>query len=363
MLSMKTLKVAIGTLGSAFLLSAGVANAAILADVDGGNDRSALFAAETLGTGTSDTYEVGTAEYFTVTSPPDRLCLDTISAARLSGDDWFIRLDVGDMVLRNTVNQDDDVFVTAHPPRDHDTNAATPDIADLMAPSQGGITAEVVAGGATYNFAIIRLNITTPVPVGSRVRFDLDASLAVMPEPAGPRTVEVNLYDDLSEAIANETSAFGQRIFGGTATLLELVQAVHAPINAGLTATADVATGFTRFLPADTAKILGSVQVMARSKIGEKNIYSSVDGTVVDSSLVIDGATVTLTDGNRDIGDYSLVPWLPAVTAITTRRTSAMAYRFLTRTMRDRCGPRPWKTSDLRPTPCLPQHQLARRLT
>ena len=81
---------------------------------------------------------------------------------------------------------------------------ATPDIADLMAPSQGGITAEVVAGGATYNFAIIRLTITTPVPVGSRVRFDLDASLAVMPEPAGPRTVEVNLYDDLSEAIADE---------------------------------------------------------------------------------------------------------------------------------------------------------------
>ena len=341
MLSMKTLKVAIGTLGSAFLLSAGVANAAVnLSSMPQGSPT--LIAAETL----DEDLKFRTTSFYSVMTPHDPMCVDATTNVQLfGGDDWFVRLDLDGMRFAKDPAGTFEVL-QGFSLQDTDNNAMTPDV-PVRDVGTAIIATErfmsVAQGGIGESMAIYRIDLPEAQNVDRMqvLRFLLGNGTIAVTGATGTYGVEVTVWEDLSEARAKTSdSGFGQELISASGTFLEVVNAVNVAVSKGSEATADVAHGFTQFTGAGLSKaVLGSVQVTARSMIGTRNIYdasvavedltdpSQQDGTMrspeqnarllVSPDSVLGANTTVTIAGHGTVGNITLLPQVAAVTAVT----------------------------------------------
>ena len=345
MLSMKTLKVAIGTLGSAFLLSAGVANAAV--NLNDATSSPTLIAAETL------TTQFRTTGMYTVLTPNDPMCVDATTNVELfAGDDWFVRLDLTGMVFAmdpmmslEVLQGTSVVDADANPPRTEMFGRAYGPGEDALSVAQGGIG---------ESMAIYRINL--PPGADNRVqrmqvlRFLLGEGRIAVTPAVGTYAVSVSVWEDLSEARAGGTGSFGQELFSVSGNFLQVENAVEIAINAGTAAVADVATGFQNFTPdAATNALLGNVSVTARSMIGMRNFYDANVGVLdaddmpitdaadrfVDPDTVLgEGTTVTIT-GHGTVGNIALLNSTQIVPAVVADQDAMPPIEAADETTRD----------------------------
>ena len=310
MLSMKTLKVAVGTVGAALLLGAGSANAAVVLDDTPGD--AVLIAAESL----REANKVGTSNFYAIETPSEQMCLDVATSVQLAtGNTWYIGVRLEGMQFN--VAPTADFFGVFQ----DDDDPMTP-----LDPVSVTLNRDVSLGAMGDSYAIFSVRPDAAIERGHVFRFLLGEGRVAVTGAVGQYGVSVRAYDDLSEAIAEASPSFGQRVFGGDDVFVEVINAVTVNIDDGTAAVADVANRFRTFTgtPATARARLGSVSITARSMMGTRPIYDATvdeddDATpdinellVNPASILDDGSTVTVT-GHGDVGNVSLAPQVAAI--------------------------------------------------
>ena len=283
MLSMKTLKVAVVTMGTALLLGSGVAGAqtaAVIIDLDQTAipgqtaDRPLVYVAETLGTGAS-AIDSGGARGNNLLNNANDVTLRVTSGAALLANEYFLRLALGDgMVfgagLTNASCGNGDLVIGGDP----GTSVAV-----------CSITAAVTKGVRGNN----GLAADGTTAAGALTVVVTDA-LAVSSKDPGTYTASMSLHDDQFEAEEGvDAKATGH--VGGTAAIVMTTSGIAAEVKAGDAAVADVDLGFLWFVGPTAAASLGTVTVM------EKNAPPAVGGVTFDPPLSAVGGEA-VPDGN-----------------------------------------------------------------
>ena len=285
MLSMKTLRVAIVTMGSALLLGSGIAAAQVI-NLDGTAAANNVpepvrLAAETISTAATNQTTRGTAVLgYNVNLGATTL---RVSARTAVPSDYFVRVKLNGAVFRGEL--------------------ATP--ADFTPVQGGALMDQVVYSLPTAGIAL-------------NAMFDLvvTENLAVTSASPGTVSASITAHRDQFDAI-DGIGALGGQYFGGSATIVEKVSGITAAVRPGRTATADVGVGFRWFVNpnadedghANTASAhLGSFTVAER-RTGDAATIDARDGQALadDAPLIPLGAGVHLmVEGNLGIGAFSL---------------------------------------------------------
>ena len=294
MLSMKTLRVAIVTMGSALLLGPGLAAAQI--ELDGtaaaGNAPTPVrVAAESIVTGEANQTLSGT----TVLGYNVNIGTNTIgvSARAAVPAGYFIRVKLDGAVFR-----------------------ADPTLTGGGTLAQGGALMDqavfaVPAAGIVRRAA----NATDP-----SVTLDVGDTLAVTSASPGTVSASITAHRDQFDAI-DGIGALATRYFGGSAAFISKVSGITATVSAGRTATADAAVGFRWFVnpagdPANTASAtLGSFTVAERTVDADDaaTINADTGATLLADVLIPPAAGVQLVvEGELGIGAFSLTRDDPA---------------------------------------------------
>ena len=285
MLSMKTLRVAIVTMGSALLLGPGIAGAQTVLNLDGTAAAQNLpvpirIAAESIETDTdSSVTSAGSVVGYNVNVGDVQL---RVSARTALPDDYFVRVKLTGGVFRGTV----------------------------AGPT--GYTA--VQGGAGMDQIVFSVP-DAGVPLDGAFEMDVDTQLGVTNTSPGTVSASILAYRDQFDAIDGQ-GALGTQYFGGSATIIEKVSGVTAVVRPGSTATADVGVGFLWFVNpaadetghANTAMAtLGSFVVAERTAGDLATIDAETGTAIAEDSLIPPAAGVHLRiEGNLGIGAFSL---------------------------------------------------------
>ena len=339
MLSMKTLRVAIVTMGSALLLGSGLA-AATVQKLDGTGDDAAKaisYAAETLTmvpVGRQHTAPPSTrSTHFGLSSPRDhdgdgdeettahqnhKLVVTPsrqVDAAQGGTETLYLRLTLGGGM----------VFAPNAAGGDGNATAAVPSWMQGSDPMSSGNTlnTETIAGGAQgQNFVVYRVNSVIPLndgtdstnaPLKNHIWIDVFDDLAV-PAGAGEYTARISAHktpDDAVDGVAAVSS------IAGHATIVTVASGVHAEVKAGDAATADVGTRpepFLWFKDGNSVKnsaALGSATATARVAAGVINAMTG--NLVVPSELLADGSITLTVEGDFSIGAFDLLPMSAAI--------------------------------------------------
>jgi hypothetical protein len=271
MLSMKTLRVAIVTMGSALLLGPGLASAI---DLDGpaADNPPLTYALESLGAATETIMDANMNVTHYGLAQDTALEFTATTSLRLEGS-WFLRVELGGgLVFQDTI----------------------------AAPS-GWERAQ--GGGAGDAQAVYSLG-TSPVDIEDAVTLVVTDNLAV-PAAAGAHTAEMTLHSTLNDALdgVGETS---MDFFGGSATVIVVASGVDADIVAGAPLTASVDTGFLWFLGPSNSEMLGTFHAVANPM----GVLAAEDGQQAEENDVIamgDMAVGLTVEGNLTIGAFTVV--------------------------------------------------------
>ena len=323
MLSMKTLRVAIVTVGSALLLGSGFAAATVqVLDARGGPD-VITYAAETLAaekdaTDRTNTFtpadimnvtSQGRTTHYSLISPDHPVQVLVVKPARRieSTDTLFVRLDLnGGMVLNGQA-------VTVH----QGERVMDAEGMDTTTYTEGNITNATTAGSfqtaggtAGDSFAVFRI-AGQAIALNASIWIRVDNALAV-PMGTGSYGASVSAYTNADDAVAGVGAV--STISGG-GTIVRVVSGLDASVTEGDAAEASVATGFRYFNPGRTAqKQLGLFQAIA----APMGVHSANDGLPAGDADIISTETGSVTvsiEGDLSIGAFSVVKHNEAVMA------------------------------------------------
>ena len=290
MLSMKTLRVAIVTMGSALLLGPGLAVAQNNINLDGtaaGMDAPAplTYANETLG----------------AADAMGRRALELDAALRV-----FVE-------PRRAIGATDGVFLRIDlSGAQFGTVPGAVAGADVSGASANGT---LNSGGAGMNFAVFALgavpaNGVVGVEVGTGTAFDAGGDIRVTAS-SGNVTATITAYTDPDDAL-DEVGA--RSTFAGSGAVIRLVSGLNVTIKAADTAVASVDHGFLWFVgPMATARLgwLGIEENVAALAMG--GVRNATDGTVLEAGEILradgtdpDGTISFNVMGNLDIGAFTV---------------------------------------------------------
>ncbi len=314
MLSMKTLRVAIVTMGSALLFGSGVAvaqTAAVTIDLDQTAipgqtaDSPLVYVAETLGTGASAIDSGGArGNNLLNNSSAGIVTLRVTSGAALLANEYFLRLSLGDgMVFGAGLTNDScgngDLVIGGDPGGSVAVCSITTAVTKGVRGNNG-----LAADGSTAAGALTVV-VTSALAVSSK-------------EPA-TYMASMSLHDDQFEAEEGVDAKATSHV-GGTAAIVTITSGIAAEVKAGTVVTADVETGFLWFVGPTAAASLGTVTVMEKNApaTGGDPPLSAVDGAAVpDGNLVgftaesggtpASGGMSVAIEGNLGIGLWNLV--------------------------------------------------------
>ena len=328
MLSMKTLRVAIVTMGSALLLGSGFAAATVqILDARGGPD-VVTYAAETLAadkdaTGRTNTFTPtdimnvttqGRTTHYALVSPDHLVQVLVVKPARRieSTETLFLRLDLtGGMVLNGQT-------VTLH----QAARTTDADGEDDTTYTDGAITGATTAGAAQTaggtdgdSFVVFRIN-GQAIGLDASLWVRVDHALAV-PMGTGTYGASISAYGNADDAVAGVGAV---STISGEGTIVRVVSGLDAKVTPGDALTADVAVGFRWFTnpgggsskPNRAAGPLGDFQAIANPM----GVLSANDGLAAEDSDIIStemGAVSVTVEGDLTIGAFSVVPETPAV--------------------------------------------------
>ena len=347
MLSMKTLRVAVVTMGTALLLGSGLA-AATVQNLDGVGDNAPvplMYAAETLSaekdvagrnngaTAPSNVMAQGRTTHYALVSPDDTANVVVVKPRRrLEDETIYVRLDLeGGMVLSGAAVQLH-VGQTVFPDADNDGEPdGTADytaggVVDLVTPE-----GQTAGGSAGQSYVVFRLAVgtgaTAAIALNESIWFDVNQAFAV-PAGAGNYGASISAYTTADDALDGRGAVSS---VAGSATIVRVVSGLDAKVTPGDTLTADVDVGFRWFtnpgggssMPNRAAAALGDFQAIANPM----GVRSANDGaTAVDADIIspeMGSVTVTV-EGDLTIGAFSVVPETPAMDANTEADTPAM---------------------------------------
>ena len=321
MLSMKTLRVAIMTMGSALLLGPGM----VLAEFTNLSSRSpdaTTFAAETLvdATGSVSTETATNAKYFNIdggdgTSTAEAGHLDVIFRPGLNldeDDEYHFRIELDGMIFRDAPIMGSGATTDSTPPS---TVRPSPDsYTDWAAP---------VRPGTGSNVAVFELNVA--LTTISEVKIELSEALAVASLNPASYGITVTMHRDQFDAI-DGVGAIATASVGGSATLVRVVNSIGADVTNGR-ATASVDVDYLWFVgPANTAElgtaavnmrmIAGTMIRDARAGAAPGNGGEPVapindadaDPDPIANGLIAEGGVSINIGGDTSIGAFALVP-------------------------------------------------------
>ena len=206
---------------------------------------------------------------------------------------------------------------------------------DDPVPLQQGNLSRVFGGGSGSSFAVFQLaafgeNATNGVvPDGAQLELDLNGE-RVMGEDethglqargaAGNGSygfeLMLRVYDDYSEAIRGGTETFGQDVLTTSAVIVWVEQALTVAVVLPKTITADVATGFTKFVPGTVLAVdngsLSTVHAGVRqyhpgptltADADSKEIWDAADGLLVQRDDVLKSAQIDFA-GDFSVGNF-----------------------------------------------------------
>ena len=277
MLSMKTLKVAIVTMGSALLLGPGLA-AAI--DLDGtGMDAptAVLIATQTIPSGADNMTQsaTGTTMYHDIDIGTDAEFAITPGTRLEVEDRYFLRVALGGgMIFRGT----------------------------LAAPASGTL----VQGGEGYSQVVYRLGL---VEVADPIALAVAENLAVASNMPADYTASMTIHNQQFDAIdgVGELRSIGRE----DVTVVRAVSGIDATITP-VNAVADVGVGFRWFvgpnaaMPNASGVALGNANATAAA--GQATVLNAEGGAIVTDGDLIDPTGVTIgIEGDFSVGVYDLV--------------------------------------------------------
>ena len=309
MLSMKTLRVAIVTMGSALLLGSGLA-AATVKHLDGTGMMAPTankYAAETVPIASDTQNRQGGAitppsasrpSHFQILSPntdPDGMDAHdshkfVVSPSRRieASDGIYLRLSLGGGM----------VFAPG-------SDASLSHGSDV---TQVGTSVQSwdnrIAGGMGRNFVVFEVDAA--IPLDDMIWVDVNDDLAV-PAGSGSYTATISTYSSADDAIdgigATSTAA-------GSATIITVESGIHAEVKSMGPAIADVATEPEPFLWFKTASgnsskaVLGSATAVAR---GAGGVFNAETGDLVMDGDLIGPTSLTIAlEGDFSIGAFNL---------------------------------------------------------
>ena len=312
MLSMKTLRVAIVTIGAALLLGPGFA-AATVQQLDGAaaDANMMTYASESLSAGVNNVPATGTATHYGLTSPPSpsNQWIVVKVNGRINAGDTSSRYRVelgGGMVFNSKLAEGASLYVSA-------TSTPTDVITDQSDfgtnPNKRRLVStygdRYLGGTAGSNFIVFGLNCPATatatgcaggIKIGEYLWVNVVNSLAV---PAGEGTYTATASVTGTEGIA------------GSATIVRVVSGLDASITAAAPAVADVGTGFLQFLgaTAEGTPVARLGMFHARANPSLTGLLAADDGEAAeDSDILKAGATaVGLTvNGDLSIGAFKI---------------------------------------------------------
>ena len=337
MLSMKALRVAIVTMGSALLLGSGLA----YGQADGltelqldsraaANRPVQLYALETMAggfvpAGTTTRY-YGLDSIGTETDEATNQLHLAVNVKRRIADDEtvFVRLELGGgLVFDEGADIDLDV-------REMDTAEVRDDEGSVTTPYArgqeiGGASADFgdrTSGGTPgSSFIVFPIESTDDIPIGSRISLDVTDDLAA-PRAAGAYTATISAHTDPDDAI----DGVGARntLFGGSATIISLTNGLRVNVAKGGNVTSEVGLGFLWFSGPSAQERLGWVDVKPASP-GGATVYNAANGEPVeDDDLIGDNGIEVIVEGELGIGAFSFIKSDAADAATGVRTASGM---------------------------------------
>ena len=268
MLSMKTLRVAIVTMGSALLLGSGIAAAQVI-ELDG-------------------TTAAGNAPM------PVRVAAESIQTAEEN------RTTMGTTVLGYNVNigtQSMTASARASVPGGHFIRIALSGAVFRADPTVTGtgLATGISEGGALSSQAIIEVaaaGIARRTATGDpSVSVDIGNVLAVTSASPGSVTASITAHESYFDAIDGE-NPWNTRFFGGSATIINKVSGVTATVSPGTTAIADAAVGFRWFVNnPDYADDMATGANRASAHLGSFTVAERISG---DTATIDAGTGATL---------------------------------------------------------------------
>ena len=330
MLSMKTLKVAIVTMGSALLLGTGSVIAHEI-DLDSrvAAERIAVpYALETLGSTGSEERTVKRVKYYGLANPVADAIFDTST----------VDLDLSVSAKRRIDAEDDTVYIRVK-------------LADGLIFNTNSITVmeadgELISGGMDESFVVYKLGA---VGLDADITVNVNGGLSVVATP-GSYTATITAHSDPDDAI----DGVGARstLFAGSGPIVNVVSGLDVRVVGGSAAVAHVTTGFLWFVgPADNAavplaaqKSLGWFSVAAKEFTGGITPIDASDGDTIDAGTDLIAATGGVSvevEGDLSIGAFSFIDGTAtddpsAVTGIPTLTTGACPGAGATATSPDR---------------------------
>ena len=327
MLSMKTLRVAIVTVGSALMLGSSVAIAHEI-DLDSrvAAERLAVpYALETLGsTGSAET-TVDRVKYYSLANP----------AAGGIFTDSTAGLTLSVSAKRRIDAEDDTVYIRV---------ALADGLIFNTAATVGGADGDLISGGAEESFVVYKLGA---VDLNADITVTVDGGLSVVATP-GSYSATITAHSDPDDAV----DGVGARstLFAGGGPIVNIVSGLDVRVVSGTPAVAHVTTGFLWFVGPDAAaplaaqKNLGWFSVAARRFTGGVMPLSAGDGEAIDAGTDLIATTSGVSvevEGNLSVGAFSFIDGTATdepsrATGMPTLNTSACPGAGATATSPDR---------------------------
>ena len=333
MLSMKTLRVAIVTMGSALLLGSGFA-AATVQKLDGMESPTpVVYAAETLMAEKvltdindertndltalpADVMVQSRTTHHGLVSPDHPVHVVVVKPARRieSAETLFVRLDLsGGLVLNGAT-------VAVHQAeRTADTEGA--DTTDYTTGAIAGATtagAVQTAGGMAGDSHVVFRVTGQAIALNASLWIRLDHALAA-PAGTGSYGATVSAYGSADDAVAGIGAV---STIAGSGTIVRVVSGLAASVTAGDALVASVDHGFLWFVGPSAQEMLGTFQAIANPM----GVLSAQDGLPAADADIIsmeDGAVMVTVEGDLSIGAFSVVDYNPEVTAVTQAQIDA----------------------------------------
>ena len=321
MLSMKTLRVAIVTMGSALLLGSGFAAATVQNLGAMGGPDAVTYAAETLSadidmsgrtngsslTAPSNVMAQMRTTHYALVSPDHPVHVLVVKPARRieSTEVFYVRLDLaGGMVLNG---QDVSVHQGART-----TGAEDADTTDYATGAIDGATtvgAVQVAGGMAGDSHVVFRVTGAAISLDASLWIRVDHALAV-PMGTGSYGASISAYGDADDAVAGVGAV---STISGAGTIVRVVSGLDASVTAGNPLEASVAQGFRYFNPGRTTSgQLGLFQAIANPM----GVLSGNDGMPAENSDIIStetGSVSVTVEGDLSIGAFNVVGYNAAI--------------------------------------------------
>lgn len=315
MLSMKTLRVAIVTMGSALLLGSGfaVAQDPTLANLNPGPTETPftplMYAQETLPAQADNQGRRG----FTLATPGIDVVVKPRRAIDASEEEVYLRIDLSGAQFSATPT-----VVTYSAPDENNNGARTTAVDSSPATS-------LSSGGANNSYAVVRLTIDAASQgyLGVRIAGSGDAGSTDLyaTTTSGNVTATIAAYTDPDDALDEVGS---RSTFSGSATLVRFVSGLKVSLGAADDAVASVATGFMRFAgpPATNGQArLGwlGIEEISMPGMDAPEVRNANDGAQIDRGDILStgpnddegnptpvGLISFNVMGNLDIGAFNL---------------------------------------------------------